>query len=74
MARVIGSARWSEWPLKVFRLNNIWTPKYVCYKEGKKENPGRGEEMDIEAGKLGAYLKNIECSCFAGRACVFGYT
>ena len=42
MARVIGSARWSEWPLKVFRLNNIWTPKYVCYKEGKKENPGRG--------------------------------
>ena len=27
-----------------------------------------------EAGKLGAYLKNIECSCFAGRACVCEYT
>ena len=41
-------------------------------RKGKKKI--QVEEMDIEAGKLGAYLKNIECSCFAGRACVFGYT
>lgn len=37
MARVIGSARWREWLLKIFRLNNIWTPKYACYKEEKKK-------------------------------------
>lgn len=43
MARVIGGARRSEWPLKIFRLNNIWTPKYVCYKEEKKKKSQVGE-------------------------------
>ena len=50
MARVIGSARWSEWPLKIFRLNNIWTPKYVCFKEGKKNI--QVEEIGYRGRKL----------------------